>query len=464
MLFTCDAKGKENPLSFISAYNLAIFLIFMLCYTYQVYYVYVALRYKPQQYVAHDQHRFAAISCGRNEAAVIGQLVKSLKCQDYPSELLDVFVVADNCTDNTAVIAEQAGAIVFRRNNKVEVGKSYALDYAFKRIMDEYADKGYEGFFVFDSDNLADSHFVSAMNAAYDNGEQILTSYRNTKNFGSSWISSSYSLWFLRESRYISGARSALDTSCLIGGTGFMVSARIIEENGGWPYHTLTEDIEFSSSSVVKGYKIGFCNDAVFYDEQPTTLSASWTQRLRWAKGFYQVALRYCSALLKGVLGGVKTTQVSEGEGDGIRLSTERRRRFACYDVFMTVAPSILLTLATLVVNTGYLVVGALGGMSVGPVETHTAVEALLMCGVTSYLSLFGMAALAAYTEHERVDATPRQLLRATLLFPFFMLTYVPISVQALFTTPQWKPVKHVIVASIDEFAALPAAEKVVTK
>lgn len=450
-------------MSFISTYNLAVFLMFTLFYAYQVYYVYVALRYKPQQYVAHDQHRFAAISCGRNEAAVVAQLVKSLKGQDYPSELLDVFVVADNCTDNTAIIAEQAGAIVFRRNNKAESGKSYALDYALKRIMEEYADRGYEGFFFFDADNLVDPHFVSAMNAAYDNGEQILTSYRNTKNFDSSWISSSYSLWFLREGRFISGARSALGTSCLIGGTGFMVSARIIEENGGWPYHTLTEDIEFSTDSVTKGYKVGFCNDAVVYDEQPTTLSASWTQRLRWAKGFYQVALRYSSTLLKGLFNGVTTKHISQGKRDDSCVSTAKGRRFACYDVFMTVIPSMLLTVVTLLVNAGYLIAGA-SGMPIAVEATRSATEALVMALVSNYLTFFAMAALAAYTERKRVNATTRQLVRATLLFPFFMLTYIPISAQALFSTSQWKPIKHVIAASIDEFVALPAPEKGVTK
>ena len=71
----------------------------------------------------------------RNESSVIGEWIQTLKQQDYPSELLDVFVIADNCTDNTAEVARQAGAIVYERFNKVQVGKGYALDYLFHHIL-----------------------------------------------------------------------------------------------------------------------------------------------------------------------------------------------------------------------------------------------------------------------------------------------------------------------------------------
>ena len=89
-------------------------------------------------------------------------------------------------------------------------------------------------------------NYISEMNKLFDNGYKVITSYRNSKNFNSNWISAGYALWFLRESKYLNNARMILNTSCAISGTGFLVSDEIIKRNNGWKYHLLTEDLEFS--------------------------------------------------------------------------------------------------------------------------------------------------------------------------------------------------------------------------
>lgn len=139
--------GGIKVLQFIQGFNLLIFALFTVFYAYQLFYVVAALwhdRKRTPMPEAKKQHKFAAIISARNERAVISELVRSIKMQNYPAELLDVFVVADNCTDDTAEVAERAGAIVFKRFNRTEVGKGYALDYAFQRIEKEYASAGYE--------------------------------------------------------------------------------------------------------------------------------------------------------------------------------------------------------------------------------------------------------------------------------------------------------------------------------
>lgn len=93
--------------------------------------------------------------CRRNENAVIGDLIHSIRVQNYPQELIDIFVVADNCTDNTAAVAQEAGAIVFPRFNKEHIGKGYALDYGFSCIRQHYSENEYEAYFVFDADNVS---------------------------------------------------------------------------------------------------------------------------------------------------------------------------------------------------------------------------------------------------------------------------------------------------------------------
>ena len=79
------------------------------------------------------QKKFAMLVAAHNEEVVIENLVESLKHLDYPKELYDIFVIADNCTDNTAKIARAAGANVFERFNKEKRGKGFALEWMFDK-------------------------------------------------------------------------------------------------------------------------------------------------------------------------------------------------------------------------------------------------------------------------------------------------------------------------------------------
>ena len=160
------------------------------------------------------------------------------------------------------------------------------------------------------------------MNAVFSNGYEIVTSYRNSKNYADNWISAGYGLWFLRESRYLNGARMRLGSSAAVGGTGFLFSQRILDKTGGWRFYLLTEDIEFSVRHITDGEIIAICEDAVLYDEQPTGLRQSCRQRLRWAKGYIQVFWYYGGRLLKGAA----------------------RGSWSCFDMAMAIMPAFVLT------------------------------------------------------------------------------------------------------------------------
>ena len=242
----------------LNAFNFTIFLLFLLLYLYQIIYAGIVLfgKKKPAP-EAKQMHRYGVIIAARNEATVIRELLQSIKAQNYPDGLVTAFVVADNCTDNTAELAQMEGAVVYERFNQLKVGKGYALDYAFKHIMKEYPKDWFEAYFVFDADNLLDPNYIREMNKVFDSGYEIITSYRNSKNYDSNWISAGYSLWFLRESKYLNQARMMCGSSCAISGTGFMISNQIVKANNGWKHHLLTEDIEFSVDSVLHGLKIG---------------------------------------------------------------------------------------------------------------------------------------------------------------------------------------------------------------
>ena len=94
------------------------------------------------------------------------------------------------------------------------------------RINKDYGNV-YDGYFVFDADNILEQDYIEKMNQCFNQGNQIITSYRNSKNYGANWISAGYGLWFLRESRYLNNAREIIHSSCAVSGTGFLFSKEI---------------------------------------------------------------------------------------------------------------------------------------------------------------------------------------------------------------------------------------------
>lgn len=428
-----------SQISFIDIFNFSVFAVFTICYTYQLFYVLVVLTRKPKEHVAKKNHRFAVVVSARNESAVIGDLIHSIKVQNYPAELIDVFVIADNCTDNTAQVARDAGAIVFPRHNTEQVGKGYALDYGFSVIRSQYADKGYEAYFVFDADNVLDVNYFREMNKTFDAGAKASTSYRNSKNYGSNWISAGYAVWFLREAKFLNQARLTLNTSCAISGTGFFIAADVIEKAGGWKWHLLTEDIEFSASSILQGVRIAYTPTAILYDEQPITFRDSWNQRFRWAKGFYQVFGKYGWRLVKGI------------------FTNPKGHRFACYDMLMTIAPGMLLTIVSVLFNAIIIAMAAAGLMSTG-VMVASSISSICFCLMNYVIFMFMFGVLTTFVEWDSIRSTTGKKVLYMFTFPLFMLTYIPIALVALVKKCGWKPITHSISVDVAEFSETPAA------
>lgn len=402
-------------------------LMLAVLYVYQAFYVIVGLVRRKRAHIRQAQtlHRYAVLISARNEEEVIGELIESLKNQDYPQELLDVYVIADNCTDATAQAARKAGAIVYERFDRVRVGKGYAMDWFFHRLREEGKEEAYDGYFVFDADNIVDPAFVREMNNVFDSGDYAaITCYRNSKNYASNWISAGYSLWFLREARFLNFARMQMGTGCAVSGTGFLVSAQVVRGNGGWPYHLLTEDIQFSIDCAVQGRRIGYCDKAVVYDEQPTTFQQSWNQRMRWSKGFYQVAARYLGSLFRGCF-------------------TQKKSRFTCYDMMMTVAPGMLLTTAVLGFNAFILISALTEPLSVAADLMQDSMAFLLDNLFNFYICMLLYGGITLLVEWKQINARSSKKILYLFTFPLFMLTYIPISLAALVRRVEWKPIRH---------------------
>jgi len=410
--------------------NFLVFILFCCFYAYQFVYIGVRFLKKMPRQKAHVLHKYAVIIAARNESKVIGELIRSIKAQDYPKELLDVYVVADNCTDHTASVASECGAAVFIRNNTQKVGKCYALNYAFDKIRELYGIDHYNGYFVFDADNILDKNYVKEMNSVFDNGYDVVTSYRNSKNYGYNWISAGYALWFLRESKYLNGARMLCNTSCAISGTGFLVSSEIIKDDGGWKYNLMTEDIEFTVDKVIQGKVIGYCETAVLYDEQPVDFKTSWHQRKRWTKGFYQVMRKY---------------------GKQLFLGCWSHKGFQCFDMLATIAPATLLTLSILIINLSAVIWGLSNDYNG---LTNTALLSIWANFRNMYFSLFFFGLITIITEWRQIYCSASKKIVYLFSFPVFMFTYLPIAVVTLFQMKKvtWVPIRHTFAGNRSEF------------
>lgn len=408
-------------IEFINNFNFLIMILFTLLYMYQFIFMIIGIVKKPKKFKSTRKYKYAIIIPARNEEVVIGNLIDSIKYQRYPKELLDIYVIADNCTDKTADIAKSCGAYVYERFNQKKIGKGYALDEFFQYIDQQYGYNYYDAYVFFDSDNILDENFIINMNAVFDNGYEIVTGYRNSKNFGASWVASSTGTWFLRDCVFMNKPRMILGTTSNVTGTGFMVSSDIIKENNGWKYHLLTEDIQFSIDMVLKGKKIGYAHNAIFYDEQPIKFRDSWKQRLRWVKGFYQVLGSY----------GNKLVQKSFIDGD-----------FGCYDMLMLLAPGNAFTLVSIGVNIVFFIIGLFDLAVTGEVLRATTGSVIKLV-MNFYIICFVIGLVTTITQYNRIDASFIRKIINILLFPVFMISYILLSVVAFFKKVKWEPIKH---------------------
>lgn len=419
----CEGGGYTvDWLELLQAVNKGVAVFLSVCYFYHILYLILPWLKKNRQQKEGKLHRFAILIAARNEEAVLPHLLESIRAQDYPAELLTVYVVADNCSDATAQIARDHSARVFTRFNREKVGKGYALHDLLEFIRQSGEMDSFDAFLVFDADNLLMPDYVRSINRLCADGYKAFCGYRNTKNFGTNWLTSGYGLIFLHDCVHMNRSRMALGGSCLVSGTGFGFTRQLIEQIGGWDFFTLTEDTQFSFWCASHGVRIGYCQEAMLFDEQPTTFAQSWRQRTRWVQGSFQVAVRHGGDLVHGIcMGGALG--------------------YSCFE-FMTMSLWGY-GLAALSALTGLLCVFLDQGWLAG-------LYALGWSLLGAYQSLFLIGVLTLLSQWRKIRATKLEKLCSVVTFPVFMLSFVPIALAAPFQKFHWKPIHHNVAVSAE--------------
>lgn len=396
--------------------------IIILYYTlYLAVLMFVGLWKRKEKKEYHPKNKFALVICAHNEEKVIAELVKNLQKQEYPRELYDIFVVADNCSDNTKDVAQVAGATVYSRFNDQEKGKGYAMGWIFDKLL--AMTPGYDAFCIFDADNLVHPKFLQEMNWHLEKGEDIIQGYLNAKNPIDSWISGSFSIAFWMVNHMVHLAKYRLGLSTALGGTGMCFRADIVRKYG-WGCTSLTEDMEYSMKLLTHGIRTCWAHDAIIYDEKVLTFKQSWNQRMRWAQGQFDCAGRYIPKLF---VAGVKTGN------------------YRILDGIMQVSGPYFMLLSTI------MFVLSLINTYITPVYTGIWNQILPV----SALTFLGIAQYVIPLLILLQTKVPYKIYLYYLIYPLFVYSWMIINIIGFFRRhkTEWHHTKHVRAVSMDEIS-----------
>jgi cellulose synthase/poly-beta-1,6-N-acetylglucosamine synthase-like glycosyltransferase len=379
------------------------------------------LRKKKKKAQFKPEKSFAVLVAAHNEEEVVGALMENLKQLNYPSELYDVFVICDNCTDGTARIVRENGMNACVRTNANLRGKGYAIEWMLKELWG--MQRQYDAVVMFDADNLAHTEFLMEMNNDLCSGARVIQGYIDTKNPEDSWITAAYgvSYWYINRLWQLS--RHNLNMANFLGGTGMCFETALLKEMG-WGATSLVEDLEFTMRSASHGVYPKFNYDAKVFDEKPLTFTASSRQRLRWMQGHFTVARRYFFPLL---------------------WQSIKERSLTKFDLALYGANVYIVLLTFLMTAVMWVDMAFFNGPNIANIYGSLPIW-LSFLAIGANLVTFGVAMALEKVKFKKVYAY-------LVFFPIYLISWYPITFYAFFTqnNKQWSHTKHTRVVRLEE-------------
>lgn len=366
---------------------------------------------KKQIYKYRPKKKFAVIIPARNEAKVISTLIKSLNNQHYPKKLFDIFVVPNNCTDNTKEVGLKCGAKIIDILHDVK-SKGDVLKYSFEYLNNNF---NYDAYCIFDADNIVHPEFLRSMNNALCSGFNVAQGYRDSKNPKDSWISSCYALFYYVQNFFFNQARMNMGWASSINGTGFVVSSDLIKKYG-FNTKTVTEDIEFSALCALNNERIAFVKEAITYDEQPVSFITSVKQRMRWSFGTLQCLKIYFFNLLDNFI--VKKIP-------------------QCFDmaIFFFAPVFQIISFAVILLTGFFKVLNFNSSFVINMLYNNKLISVVLGYVVSILLSIIVIA-----IDNKRIQ----NVIKGIFTLSIFMLTWIPINIMCIKKKEiVWEPINH---------------------
>jgi cellulose synthase/poly-beta-1,6-N-acetylglucosamine synthase-like glycosyltransferase len=243
--------------------------------------------------------RFALLIPAHNEAAVIADALASLAALDYPAARRAIFVVADNCTDDTARIARAAGVTVYERFSDDQRAKGYALRWLLERLA---ADRlRFDAYVVVDADSHLSPNFLRRMADTLAAGALVAQAQYRVLNGADGWTAGLRAVAFALFNHLRPLGRKRFGWSAGLKGNGMCFSASVFERFG-WQSYSLAEDAEYHLQLIGAGVQVAYVPDAIVSSAMPTTLRQAHTQQARWERGRIELARAHLGPLMRDFL------------------------------------------------------------------------------------------------------------------------------------------------------------------
>lgn len=246
-----------------------------------------------------DDLRLAVVIPAHNEEALIARCVASVAVSARHSGNCEIVVVADNCTDETAARAAEAGARVLIREDAALRGKGYALRLAFDRLQTE----GFGGFLVVDADSMVSVNLVSETRRRLAAGSPAVQCRYRVSNHSASVRTRLMDLAFLAFNVMRPKGRSGWGLSAGILGNGFALRSETLRKVP-WDAASIVEDLEYHLRLVAARERVDFIDEATVLGETPAGGGAARAQRSRWEGGRLRMVREWVPGLAADVARG----------------------------------------------------------------------------------------------------------------------------------------------------------------
>ena len=245
------------------------------------------------------QCRLAVVIPAHNEATLIARCVHSVAAADPSMGDRQIVVIADNCSDDTAARATEAGARVLVRHNLEQRGKGYALRMAFETLEAE----GFNAFLVIDADSLVSANLLSETALRLNAGAPAVQCRYQVANGTDSLRTRLMDVAFLAFNVLRPMGRGGWGLSAGVLGNGFALRSETLR---AVPYNadSIVEDLEYHLRLVGDGQQTDFISEATVFGEIPAGDEAARVQRSRWEGGRLRMAREWIPRLAAGVLRG----------------------------------------------------------------------------------------------------------------------------------------------------------------
>jgi cellulose synthase/poly-beta-1,6-N-acetylglucosamine synthase-like glycosyltransferase len=255
-------------------------------------------RSRPRGNPAGASPKFLIVIPAHEEEEGIRSTIASVAAVDYDPERFTIVVIADNCTDGTARVAREAGAVVVERHDPSRKSKGYALEYFFEQAVGAGLNDD-DAVVVIDADTVVDPGLLRAFASAWAEGWDWVQGYYSVRNPDASWRTRLMTMAFSLCNGVLPWGQERLGLSVGLKGNGMCFSRRGLGRFP-WKAYGLVEDMEFGLMLRLAGERVHFLPEARVYAEMLSGGGrAAASQRRRWEAGRSGLRGKFLGPLLR---------------------------------------------------------------------------------------------------------------------------------------------------------------------